>query len=125
MTSEMLLNSQRRHTYIRLHRSKCTMKLYPLDMLLAVGGSDNLIGKGEEHPVLLRRLNRDLQIQGKFRTASNKEKNHDNVLIINQSIRNFHSILRSEDLRNGAADASRTSPSYIRLYILDKLHLGG
>lgn len=94
-------------------------------MLLAVGGSDNLIGKGEEHPVLLRRLNHDLQIQGRFRTISNKEKNHDNVLIINQSIRNFHSILRSEDLRNGAADSSRTSPSYIRLYILDKLHLGG
>jgi hypothetical protein len=48
------------------------MKLYPLDMLLAVGGSDNLIGKGEEHPVLLRRLNHDLQIQERFQATSNK-----------------------------------------------------
>jgi hypothetical protein len=48
------------------------MKLYPLDMLLAVGGSDNLIGKGEEHPELLRRLNHDLQIQERFQATSNK-----------------------------------------------------
>lgn len=48
------------------------MKLYPLDMLLAVGGSDNLIGKGEEHPVLLRRLNHDLQTQERFQATSNK-----------------------------------------------------
>jgi hypothetical protein len=50
------------------------MKLYPLDMLLAVGGSDNLIGKGEEHPVLLRRLNHDIQILVRFRTISNEDK---------------------------------------------------
>jgi hypothetical protein len=50
------------------------MKLYPLDMLLAVGGSDNLIGKGGEHPVLLRRLNHDPQILERFREISNKDK---------------------------------------------------
>ena len=62
----------RRHTYIRLHRNKCTMKLYPLDMLLAVGGSDNLIEKGEEHPVLPKRLNHDHQIQERFQATTNK-----------------------------------------------------
>lgn len=76
------------------------MKLYPLDMLLAVGGSDNLIGKGEEHPVLLRRLNHDLQILVRFRTISNEDKNHDNVLIINKFIRNLHSFLQIKDLRS-------------------------
>lgn len=70
MTSERRLNFKK--TYTRLHRSKCTMKLYPLDMLLAVGGSDNLIGKGEEHHVLLRHLNHDLQIQERFQATSNK-----------------------------------------------------
>lgn len=34
-----------KHALDCIANHKCTMKLYPLDMLLAVGGSDNLIGQ--------------------------------------------------------------------------------
>ena len=76
-------------------------------MLLAVGGSDNLIGKGEEHPVLLRRLNHDLQIQERFPSNIKQTHNNGKTLIINQLCRNHHKTRRSKDLRNGAADSSR------------------
>ena len=64
------------------------MKLYPLDMLLAVGGSDNLIGKGEEHPVLLRRLNHEFQTQERFQATNKQIHNNGKTLIINQFCRN-------------------------------------
>lgn len=83
------------------------MKLYPLDMLLAVGGSDNLIGKGEEHPVLLRHLNHDLQIQERFQAIIKQIHNNGKTLIINQLFRNPYKARQSKDSRNGTADSSR------------------
>lgn len=76
-------------------------------MLLAVGGSDNLIGKGEEHPVLLRHLNHGSSDPGKVPSNIKQIHNNGKTLIINQLFRNLYKARQSKDLHNGAADSSR------------------